>query len=300
MSALLKRLRAVHRLDATPRPLQVVPSHSWQTAEKPTEGEKKRVVLQPNPRPAPIVSVKSMVDRYLSDVDDSVKEMVPTFRLRGPRSDGVFHASEISKEGMCKRRLAYCIYQAPQVRSEKIDARVRRIFDQGHFFHARMEQTIVNAVAMHGGQAWREIGHPPDHKKRSGTADVGFELSDFRYLVELKGVKKSSFAALGSDAEEDHIGQVNTYMGLSGVHASFVIYECKDNQEMLEYFYRFDPIRWAKTTTIADEVLGHVKAGTLPDKITEAEGCEGARCSYYAICKAKKSKVVWNPQPKKE
>lgn len=258
-----------------------------------TVGEKKRVKLPVVQGRAPEFSLQSMVDMFLANLSDA-ESVTTTTRYGGERSDGVFHASEISDELTCKRRLAYCIYQAPRNERE-VDAKLRRIFDQGHYQHTRLQHYIVRAIEANRGKAWTEMGYEPDAKRRSGTSDIGFVLRGWPYLVEIKGINKAGFEALTSDPLPHHKGQLNQYMGLTQVHAGFLLYECKDNQELREYFLRFDRKEWNRVDGVADEVLAHVAAGTLPDKITEEDGCDGKQCPYHRICKAKQGRIKWDP-----
>ncbi len=270
---------------------------------KPLLGAKRPKVRLPVVQgDAPSFSLQSIIDQYLAQIDED-NEVHVAFRLRGKRSDGVFHASEVSKETACRRRLAYGIYQAPRNPRVIIEqpgrfsqAQLQRVFDQGHFQHARLESYIIAAIEANKGKAWNEMGYAPDGKKRSGTADIGMVLYGWPYFVEIKGIKKGQanvdgFMNLGADPLPDHKNQLNMYMGIAGVNAGFLLYECKDNQAFKEYFVRFDPAEWNRVGGVCDEILGHVAAGTLPDKVPEDNDdgptCDGQECPYYKICKAK-------------
>jgi len=259
--------------------------------------QRKRIQLPVVQGEAPSFSLQSIVDQYMYSVDDNQRVAVG-FKMGGERSDGVFHASEVS-EGVCVRRLAYGVYRAPRA-PRQIDPQLRRVFENGHFVHARLESTIIGAVRAQKGEGWNELAYPPDAKLRSGTADVGIVLYGWPYLIEIKSIKKgvpgvSGFLGLGVEPDPKHTSQLNQYMGLAKVHAGFILYECKDNQELREYFVRFDRKLWLETERERiDPALSHVQAGTLPPVITDDEGCTGPQCEYHAICK-KRGATKWVP-----
>jgi hypothetical protein len=288
--SLALRLREAHGLLPRDKAAPVVQSPRLQPVN--AAKEKQRVKLPVVQGLAPAFSLQSMLDQYLVSLDDNVRVNV-AFKFRGPRSDGVFHASEVSDEQTCRRYLAYGIYRAPR-NARKVDARIQRIFDNGHFTHARLESYLIAAIEAAGGQAWNELSYPPDAKLRSGTADVGILLYGWPYLVEIKSIKTASYAALASEPAPHHRSQLNQYMGLAGVHAGFILYENKDTQDVREYFVRFSQKDWQRVEGVCDEVMGHVAQGTLPEKITVEEGCEMDQCLYHAICK-KRGGERWSP-----
>jgi hypothetical protein len=287
---------AIRRLPAT-QPVEVLPAVPTTAQLKQRSPRHLLPVVNGN---APSFSIIGLLDRYLSSVDVSVPKNV-NVKFRGPRSDGVFHASGVSKEGVCLREQAYGIYQAPKAQ-EVVDARMRRVFDNGHFTHARLEDNLIDCIKFYGGQAWNEMHMDADAKLRTGTPDLGLILNGWPYFIEIKSIKKGGpfgFGLLGGEPQPDHKRQLNQYMGLSHVRAGWVLYECKEDQEMLEYFIRYDHDMFMQIEReVVDPVLAHVRAGTLPDKITDAEGCYGEdRCGYYEICK-RRGGQKWLPAPK--
>lgn len=242
---------------------------------------------------APSISLRSIIDSYLAAIYEGDKELDRDIvvRLGAPRHGGVFHASDVSKATVCLRKLALGLYDAPHG-IEPRTAQSIRILQNGHFTHARLEHTIIDAVRAIGGDATNEWKMHPDAKLRSGTADLMVVIDGWPYVVEIKSIKGTGdygFEKLGAYPQADHRGQVNQYMGLSGVHAGWILYECKNTQQLKEYFVRFDEeaFRLVERDRV-DVVLRHVRAGTLPDKITEVDGCGGKdRCKYYSVCKAR-------------
>lgn len=241
---------------------------------------------------APAFSLVSIIDRYLFNMDESEKQRIQV-KMGGPRSQGVFHPSELCKEDACKRSMAYELYSAP--RSRKIDARLKRIFDNGHFVHARLQWIIGEALKKEGGQFSPEIKLPPGVDRVAGTTDGGLVLGGWPYLLEIKSMNKKNYMELGAKPWDEHYDQLNIYMHLSGVRAAFVLVECKDNQDLREYFVRYDVKRWRRVEGVVNEVLAHVMGGVLPDQITSADGCSN-QCNFWTICKGAQ-KGSFKPQP---
>lgn len=239
----------------------------------------------------PKFSLQSMIDQYLAGVDEaSVQHLVGT-HLGGPRSAGVFHPSDLAKEGVCRRLLAYELYAAPR-EADGVDARLRRIFDNGHFVHARLQHYAAEALKQHGGTFYKEVKLDPDAKKVSGTMDGGLIFNRWPYGLEIKSMRKADYVTLGAHPWDDHFDQLNIYMRLSGLKAGFILVECKDNQDVREYFVRFDEARWRAKEAIVDEVLETVGRKELPAQITSEDGCDGKRCRFWRICKGP---TKWSP-----
>jgi hypothetical protein len=239
-----------------------------------------------------------MVDRYLYSlpVGDEPEHHI-TFKLGGHRRRGVFHPSDLCKEDQCKRYLAYELYAAPQ-NNAKVDARLRRIFDNGHAVHARLQHVMTEAAKAEGGAFYPEVGLPPNDLRIAGTTD-GLLILKWAYFTEIKSMNMADFKDLGARPWPDHQRQVNIYMGLSPqalgaqVTAANIVVECKNNQDAREYFVRFDPKMWAESQALAKNVLEVAQAGELPAQITEKQGCGLKRCKFYDICKG--PRASWRP-----
>lgn len=239
---------------------------------------------------APEFSIISLIDRYLFSLNGEEPQFNVPVRLGGPRSQGVFHPSEICKEDVCQRALAYELIFAPA--SKTVDARLRRIFDNGHFTHARVQHVVGEAVKTVGGVFKDEIRLPINSERVAGTTDGGMIVNQWPYLLEIKSMNKKNFIALGKTPWEEHYDQLNIYMRLSKVKAAIILIECKDNQDQREFFVRYDEKRWMRIELITKTVLGNVMAGQLPERISAENGCQGKECKFYDICKGVDSNWV--------
>ena len=162
-----------------------------------------------------------------------------------------------------------------------------RIFGNGHFVHSRLQDCLGRAIEAIGGQFSAEVRLAKDDaRKVSGTTDGVFVIDGWPYLLEIKSMNKRNFSELGAKPWDEHYDQLNIYMHLSGIKAAVILVECKDNQDLREYFVRYDPARWAKIEALTDRVLEFHNRGELPPKITVADGCSGRECKFNDICKA--------------
>lgn len=253
----------------------------------------KKVMLPLVDGEAPKFSLISIIDQYLHNINQTGElQQTVNVPLGGIRKQGVFHPSEVCKENVCKRALAYELYSAPK--SENIEARFRRIFGNGHFVHARLENTVKYAVESCGGLFYNEMRVSKNAKYLAGTTDGGIVLNGWPYLLEIKSMRRADFVSLGNKPWEDHQRQLNIYMHLAKVKAGFILVESKDSQDLKEFFVRYDENMWTKTEAIMDEVLTHFNTGGLPDKISESDGCGGKRCRFYSICKGSQNWEVPN------
>ena len=240
---------------------------------------------------APEFSLISLIDRYLFSLNGEEPPFNVRVKLGGDRPQGVFHPSEICKDGVCHRSLAYELIFAPT--SKTVDARLRRIFDNGHFTHARIQHITEQAVKTVGGVFKDEIRLSINSERVAGTTDGGMIINQWPYLLEIKSMNKKNFTALGKSPWDEHYDQLNIYMRLSRVHSAIILIECKDNQDQREFFVRYDEKRWKRIEIITKTVLGNVMAGQLPDRVSAENGCLGKDCKFYEICKG--SQQSWIP-----
>lgn len=239
---------------------------------------------------APTFSLVSLLERHQYALDPSAENEVPV-RFGGFRKQGRFHPSEVCKDDVCLRALTYELLGAPS--QFTAPAKLRRIFDNGHFVHARTQWSLKEALASVGGELYEEVSFKNKIARISGTTDGLFILNGWPYLLEIKSMNKADFKDLGALPWDDHYNQVNIYMHYFGVRAAFILIECKDNQDLREYFVRYDDARWQQTHVVMSAVLQAALEGRLPEQLTKEEGCQGERCKFYQVCKSRAGKGSW-------
>lgn len=231
---------------------------------------------------APAFSLTSLLERYQYSSDPNAENEV-VVRFGGFRKQGRFHPSEICKEDVCLRALTYELLGAPA--AFKIVAKLRRIFDNGHFVHARTQWSLREAIRAAGGELYEEVSFKSAEDRISGTTDGLFTLSGWPYLLEVKSMNKANFKDLGALPWDEHYDQVNIYMRYFGVMSAYILVECKDNQDLKDYLVRFDEQRWKRVENVQQTALGYAMASDLPEQVTKENGCQGDRCKFYNVCR---------------
>ncbi|MAG73639.1 hypothetical protein CL620_04945 [archaeon] len=143
------------------------------------------------------------------------------------RVDG-FHPSYTNQ---CAR---YWVYLLRGVESKTDFApQTYRIFDNGHAVHDR----IYSYLSDMGILLKEEIPVENDDPPISGTADGVIEFYGEK-LIELKSISDAGFAyrKTYNKPKDDHIRQAQIYMHCLNLNSGFVIYENKNNQEILPIY----------------------------------------------------------------
>ena len=120
--------------------------------------------------------------------------------------------------------------------NRQFDSRILRIFDNGHAVHRRL-QSYLTAV----GILKRE--EPPVENEEyeiKGHADGIIEINSFPGVLEIKSMNVNQFYS-SYEPKPEHLVQVNVYMFCLGIPRACLLYECKDNQELKEFYLKQDP-----------------------------------------------------------
>jgi hypothetical protein len=251
----------------------------------------KVVVARPAPAgPAPQISLKGILERFIASQPDNASFSCEV-EWGGERDRGVFHPSEVCKDTACPRALAYELYKAPKV-DRNYPVRIRRIFQNGHFVHARYQHLLRLAIEAEGGTFENEVKIAPGSDLVSGSCD-GVATLVHPYAVEIKSMNKKNFLELGAQPWPEHRAQLSLYMRKLRIPQGIVIVENKDSQDLREYFIRYDEKVVAPMYTLMNTVLACVAKRDLPPPITVSDGCTGDECSFHPICKG--AQKDWRP-----
>lgn len=164
---------------------------------------------------------------------------------------GGFHPSELSK-GFCPRELAALRLKIAK-KTKKVSPQLRRIFDNGHKFHDRM-QTYTREMNI-------VLNHPELNNPRSGLAqearldhEVGLTgncddilmIQGSWVVTDYKSSREQVFTNLVTPLKE-HRNQVILYMGMikdmvnvERPMYAVVLYENKNSQEIREFKVEWD------------------------------------------------------------
>ncbi len=119
--------------------------------------------------------------------------------------------------------------------SGSFDSRVLRIFDNGHDVHRRL-QNYLTAIGM---LSQPEIPVESREYEIRGQADGLIKINDSVGILEIKSMNANQFYS-AFEPKSDHLIQVNIYMFCLEIPRACLLYECKDNQELKEFYVRQD------------------------------------------------------------
>lgn len=196
------------------------------------------------------------MEEALADaIDKSIKEkhIVPR-----TRQIGGFHPSTTNE---CGR---YAVYLFRGVTYQpKYDARTQRIFDNGHATHDRIYKYLDEM----GILLECEIPVQHDDPPIEGTADGIIEWEG-RKLIELKSIADQGFMLRKAHhkPKDDHYRQAQIYMRCLDLDGGFVIYENKNNQEILPIYVERNNDFIDKLFKKYAKIYSIYKEGNLPKR----------------------------------
>ena len=110
-----------------------------------------------------------------------------------------------------------------------------RVFDTGHDTHERLQRYLEQS----GVLLQAEVPIENADYEIKGHTDGIIEINGIKGILEIKSINSSGFYSLYSP-KEDHLIQVNVYMFCTGIERAVLLYECKDNQELKEFYVKLD------------------------------------------------------------
>ena len=216
-------------------------------------------------------------------------------------SGGKFYPSSV---GMCSRKVVYQMSGYPR---PPMDGRVLLILENGTTFHERMENVMEKA----GILIAPELSIKSQELNISGRSDaiiknhLPHEVSDEIVkladpegkvvyegpeseilIVELKSINKRGFDWLTKKNEhkEEHELQLQLYMYLTGIKQGILLYECKDNQSLAEFYIKYDQQKVDYIVNKIKNINKHVEEGTLPQREYVKTDFQCRYCDYADIC----------------
>jgi len=206
--------------------------------------------------------VRSILDNYLSERVDNKNRKVHCF-----------HPSSLAS---CPRKL-YDLYLADDLSSSDTDPRVKRVFDNGHSAHARIQNYCREA-----GILVDENVPVFDSKfEICGEADAILSIFDVLVVLDIKTINRSGFTRL-TVPSLDYLIQLNVYMYCLGLDHGILLYECKDDQSFAEFWVPYDQEILIPVFQKINYVRECIKSGTVPAKDPSYD-CK--RCDLAESCK---------------
>jgi CRISPR/Cas system-associated exonuclease Cas4 (RecB family) len=221
----------------------------------------------------PIPSI-DMEEELVKSLDACIADK---YIVERTRKIGGFHPSTTNE---CGR---YAIYLFRGVTYQpKYDARTQRIFDNGHATHDRIYGYLRDMGILIADEVPVTYDDPPIE----GTADGIIEWHG-RKLIELKSISDQGFMLRKSHhkPKDDHYRQAQIYMRCLDLDGGFVIYENKNNQEILPIFVERNDDFIDKLFKKYAKIYGMYKEGSLlkrPYKSIASQQCR--MCDLAEMC----------------
>jgi len=161
----------------------------------------------------------------IKTIDDYLKTV-----KREKRQIHCFHPSSLHKS----TEELYHLYLHGDDQQE-FEPRILRVFDNGHAVHARIQDYLKDA----GILKQAEVPVKDTDYEIEGHADGIIEIQGIEGVLEIKSMNQNQFYS-AYEPKPDHLTQINVYMYCLGIPRGCLLYECKDNQELKEFYVKQD------------------------------------------------------------
>jgi len=221
------------------------------------------------------------------------------------RDQSFFHPSTI---GYCPRKT---VMERLGVPGEAISVRTQRIFENGHYVHARILKDLKEAGILVLDEVPVDMIDANCHGHTDGIGKVVFaQKGGVMIILEIKsagaksyhwmaggklpGDKVKTYSRHGPDPK--HVEQVQLYMYMTGIQYAVILVECKDCQERAMFTVKLD--RELVATKLLPKIAlvnAHVDAKTLPPRDRKAypkTGFDCTWCPYKEPCAAQEASGV--------
>jgi len=131
--------------------------------------------------------------------------------------------------------------------TQEYNPRILRIFDNGHHVHFRLQGYLEKT----GILLEAEVPVECQEYEIRGHTDGIIRINGMEGVLEIKSMNASNLHT-SYEPKPEHLIQVNMYMFCTGIPRACLLYECKDNQELKEFFVKQEP-------SILDPVLEKIR-----------------------------------------
>jgi CRISPR/Cas system-associated exonuclease Cas4 (RecB family) len=189
---------------------------------------------------------------------------------------GGFHPSYTNQ---CARYWYY-LFEGIEMETS-FSPQTHRIFDNGHAVHERIYGYLRNMGILVAEEIPVTYQDPPIE----GTADGIIDFYGHK-LIELKSISNEGFEyrRIYNKPKDDHFRQAQIYMRCLDLDQAFVIYENKNNQQIL-------PILIDKDDDFIDKLFAKYRKfyknfteGTIPDQPYKMTSKNCSNCDLYSHC----------------
>ena len=187
-----------------------------------------------------------------------------------------FHPSYTNQ---CKR---YWYYMFEGVNTD-VDFRPQtyRIFDNGHAVHDRLYKYFREMGILINEEIPVNYSSPPIE----GTAD-GIINWYGEKLIELKSISSEGFhyRQIYKKPKDEHYTQAQIYMECLNLDSGFVIYENKNNQELLPIYIEKDQVFIDKLFKKYREIYGSFVQQIIPERPYKITSKHCQSCNVRSLC----------------
>lgn len=156
-----------------------------------------------------------------------------------------------------------------------------RIFDNGHAVHDRLYKYLWQCGLM----VEEEVPVSWDDPPIQGTADGIINLEGLK-LIELKSISAEGFAyrQMSKKPTDDHFRQAQIYMRCLDLESGFVIYENKNNQQILPIFIERDDDFLDKLFKKYKKIHRSFTDGEIPERPYKMTSKNCSQCDLKSHC----------------
>jgi len=115
--------------------------------------------------------------------------------------------------------------------NQRFSAQTRRIFDNGHAVHDRLQTYLQKCGILYA----KEVPVHNDEYEICGNTDGILLVHNTDVVLEIKSMNSLNFYSLTKGPKTEHVLQINIYMFCLDIPLGCLLYECKDNQVLLEF-----------------------------------------------------------------
>ncbi len=194
---------------------------------------------------------------------------------------------DITDAGKCPRAVFFKFKKAAK---EDIEPRVLRMFDHGDYIH----RLILNALFSVGLVRSSEISIPPQ-QIISGRADAVISSNNELYVLDIKSMNSMVFKGL-NEPKEENLYQVQLYLHFFQIQKGILLYVNKDNQELKEFIFEYDPILAKKLLAGFLDLKEKIDSDVIPERLESwPENWQCRYCQFKEICNsAEAGEMNWN------
>lgn len=214
------------------------------------------------------------------------------------RSQGMLHPSGLMK---CRRAQQFGLIFA---RENRVQTKVfmRRIWDNGHYVEARLRKAFEFGVKQAGGTCEANVALRMPELFLGGETDLivrlprnGEEGTD-DWIVDFKGWNRERYTELTA-APDYYVAQLHSYMLMTGIRQSVLVFENKDSQFLKQIVVRWSQEFWDE---IREDVIQYILTATYEDRLVDRDDAEAVKaeripdnlcvpeeCKFSGVCFSK-------------